>query len=132
MRALRVVIFFVALIAGCIPSTRAVINIGSGYDMAAMRRAEGVLEANGFSRSYYESKSGEKQERYRHKDESISSFSGPVKGIGAGVILHDADGRLYVEFGEWNTSFSTTGRLVLNTLTKALQSEFGEKVTVRE
>ena len=29
-------IFVALIVAGCIPSTRAVINIGSGYDTAAM------------------------------------------------------------------------------------------------
>jgi hypothetical protein len=132
MTRLRIATLVLLLVSGCIPSTRATIEIGTDYDMTSMRRAEDIVEAGGFARSYYESKSGEKQERYSHEGKLISSFEGPVRGTSAAVVLRDADGRLFVEFSERNTSFSESGRQLLDKLAVSLRSEFGKQVVVTE
>jgi hypothetical protein len=126
------IVLAILTLTGCIPTTRATIAVGFGYDVAGMRRAESTVEGIGFVRQYYEKRSGEKSQTYAYEGSLMSSYQGPCEGLGAAVVWRESDGRLLVEFAERDTSFSSRGRETLQRLVADLRKQFGEAVAVSD
>ena len=118
-------------LVACIPSTRATIQLGSGYASTEMDRIDSLLEKIGFSRSWFSTSNGERSARIEREGKLISAFATESpRGFGAGVVWSREGGNLVVEFAEYNTRFSESGKQRLQELMAGLREIYGERVTL--
>ena len=134
-RSLLALLCALLLLGGCIPTTRATIQVGTGFVFADMDRAERIVEDSGLRRMWSQPPNAPPQPRRLADGTYTSGFehSSPTTGTyGVAVVFTEASGSLAVLFAERNTSFSPEGRERLQALLAQLQASFGQQVALVE
>ena len=126
IRAIRVAAILVSLVSGCIPTTTASLEIGSGYAVNDMADAEAIVENLQFSRIWFDAPSNLRVPRVEREGRLIAAFE--QRQFGVSVELQPSDGLLRLTFAERNTEFSEKGQQVLHRLTEQLRIRFGPQV----
>lgn len=119
-------------LTGCLPSTKATMQLGNGYAAAEMDRVEAAIEKAGFTRRVFD---GPRATAHRMERDGkvISAFEAQGSGkFGASVSWTRTDGSLAVDFAENATRLSPQGRALLQKLRQELQNIYGDRVIMLE
>ena len=117
-------------LTGCLPSTKATMQLGNGYAAAEMDRVEAAIEKAGFTRRVFDGPRATAH-RMQRDGKVISAFEAPGQ-FGASVSWTRTDGSLAVDFAENATRLSPQGRALLQRLRQELRNIYGDRVIMDE
>lgn len=122
-----------AFLFGCVPSVRAIVNLGTGLTANDMERVERVVEELNYRRVWSEPRDGVRSPTFQLDGETVSAFEAiKTDGTGVGVHLRNSDGRLRLVFAERSNEFSAFGKTRYNQLGDRLRELFGQSVVAEE